>query len=159
MIAETGSTVECVVIQAVPQMKLCRETVRASVLESKPRRNPRHLECGNSLPLCGAGLLAKSGSLLPRNRQGSAIAQAKMRIPAFPGGKPPCPTAGRHLKAAMNRRTPDPVPHDRSDCRKGYQPQSQLWATVRAKPGGVTPKAIMVSYQSADPDIYALDWK
>jgi hypothetical protein len=32
-----------------------------------------------------------------------------MRVQAFPGGKPPGAVAGRHLKAAINRRTPDPV--------------------------------------------------
>jgi hypothetical protein len=99
------------------------------------------LECGNSLPLCGGELLAKSGSLLPGNRQGSNAAWARIRIPAFPGGKPPGAAAGRHLKAVMNRRTPSPAPHDRFECRKGYHPQFQLRATDRVKPG-IYPKTI-----------------
>jgi hypothetical protein len=84
--------------------------LKAAINSRTPRRlSGAHLaglECGNSLPLCGSGLLAQSGSLLPGNRQGSNAAWAKICIPAFLGGKPPCAAAGRHLKAAINRRTP-----------------------------------------------------
>jgi hypothetical protein len=77
-------------------------------------------------------LLAKSGSLLPGDRQGSAAAWAKIRIPDFPGGKPPCAT-GRTAPESG-----DESPHSKTPCGRAFRPSGvrQFIAALRGRATG-----------------------